>query len=290
MIKNFLILFIIVMSVITGYVVYLKTKPQPIGFINNNITLPERIKEPKQDEIGLQIINEINLKNKEIKNFTCKNIIVYTWYKGLRLKLDGSIDFEKPLNLKMDVKSIVGREFIMGSNDDEFWFCSRRLTPPSLYFAKHADYQKTRLKSAFNPLMIMDSLGFNEINVDKNVAVKQINDDVAKIALIEKTINSIGEPIGHITFIDKNNKRLLGHLVTDDKGSMIASSEILEYKNDLPYQILYTWYEEDQAMLIELPDSEINTDMSKNNWTRPHHKQEINMGETTVDLKWDFKE
>ena len=288
MIKNFLILFIVVMALVTGYVLYSKIEsPPPASFIQNTPTL----KPVEDNSIAVSIINEINTKNNQIQNFNCKNAIVYVWHQGLRLKLDGLIYFEKPMNLKMDVKSILGKEFIMGSNNDEFWFWSKRLNPPSLYYAKHIDYQKTRLKSAFNPLMVMDSLGFREIYTGKEILIKEINENnVSKIALVEKTVNSIGQSIGHITLIDKDNKKLLGHLVTDDTGKMIASAEILEYRNDIPYQILYTWYEEDQVMLIELPDGEINTTISNQYWIRPHHNQEVNMGETNVDLKLDFKE
>lgn len=295
MIKKTLIFFILTMAILTGFVLYEKfNKQPPKGFINQGV--PQKInpsqnvpKEPNQDSVGLQIIREINEKNSRIKNFVCERAIVYTWHKGLRLKLNGSVHFEKPMNLKMKVSSIVGEEFFMGSNNNEFWFWSRRLSPPALYHAKHSDYKKTRLKSAFNPLMVMDSFGFKDIFIGEGIAVKEVKEgETTKIAIIEKTVNSIGQPIGHITFVDKANKRLLGHLVTDSKGEMIASSEILAYQNDLPSQILYTWYEEDQAMLLELPGGKTNASISDDYWVRSKMNKEIDMGATTVNLKWDF--
>lgn len=298
MIKKLLILFIFLMAIITGYILYQKlTAERPTGSFQN---IPQNVipqgeqplpVDPKQDSEALHIISEMNDHNAQIKNFSCDTANVYTWHQGLRLKLTGSLYFEKEMNLKMDVRSFVGQEFFMGSNNDEFWFWSRRLNPPALYHAKHADYYKTRLKSAFNPLMIMDSLGFRKIFVEPGIAVKQIEDNGStKIALVKKTLNSIGQPIGHITFIDKDNKRLIGYLVTDVNGEMIASSEILEYRNDLPHQILYTWYEEDQAMLIELPNGRMNVSLTPNNWVKPRMNNEIDMGVTAVTLKWDFSD
>ena len=280
MLKSFLILFIFAVSLLIVFLAYEKYVVLPKSQLN-----PQAEVLPKQEIFGLELIEEVNLKNQEIKNFSCQNVNVFVHHSGFKLKLTGSLNYEKSQNLNMEVKSIFGNEFLMGSNSDEFWFWSKRLKPLALYHAKHEDYSKTRLKTVFNPIIVMDSLGFRELKLHPGVAVKERENDVV---LVEKIKNSIGQIVGHMTFIDKKEKRIKGFMITDQEGTIIASSEIVEYRNNLPYQILYTWQEEDQAMLIELPDSQVNTSIDSNKWKRPHYQNEIDMGKTVARMKWEF--
>ena len=295
--KKLIIISIVLMSVATVLVLMNKLSAPPESYINNNAAeiveiIPEKDQEKSLQEVAAtNILKEINDKSDKIKSISCDHIIVRLWYQGiwyngLNLKLKGNLYYEKPKNFHMTVHSLVGKEFVMGSNNEEFWFWSKRLHPSSLYHAKHEDINKTRLKSAFNPLMVMDSLGINPLYYGVGVAVKE---EGSKIFLVQKRVNSIGQPIGYITVVDKDEKRLIGHMVTDDDGVMIASSEILEYKDGLPYKILYRWEEEDQVMLIELPNAKTNQKLSADLWKRPDIKPQINMGETKVDFKWNLE-
>jgi len=246
---------------------------------------PKLIKPAPQDSEAVKIIRLINSRNEKIKNFVSDNIDVYVSAPfGATIKLGGDFKYEKDLKLNMNVRSIFGDEFFMGSCPEQFWFWSRHLDPPALYYADHSDFYKTRLKSVFDPLMVMDSIGLKTLDIDcKDVAV---HDEGDKIVIVRKKLNSIGQPIGHLTVIDKKNKRIAGHMIVEESGQLIATSQIVEYVNDLPKVIFYNWHQEQQIMLVKFKDIKTNVEISSGYWNRPEVKEEIDMGKETVYFKW----
>lgn len=243
----------IILSILINYMVFIDYKKPKTNFsyqkINDN---------PVTD---IKIISDINKKNNSITNLSCKDIEVFIWDKGMRFKLDGSIYYEKPKNLKFKI----GKEFFIGSNNDEFWYWSKRLKPPALYYAKHEDYYKTLLKPSFSPMTIIESMCIHEIKLNEKMDIQYIDD---KIAIVEKSLDTLNRDIVKITFINPKLENIVGQVITDIDGNLMASVEVLKYENNVPQEILYT-HENNQVMLVKLNNVLINQEISKDTWIKP---------------------
>jgi hypothetical protein len=193
---------------------------------------------------------------------------------GIRVKLTASLFYEKERKFRMTTKSFLGAEGDFGSNDQVFWFWSRRNKPPALHYAKYEDFYKTRLKSPFDPMFLRETLGLDPIKTDG----ARVVEDAKKFVIINNLKNSMGQPILKWTFIDRENQRINGLLITNSDGTPIASGEILKYENELPSQILYQWFEEKTTMLMEFGHPECNVEIEEGRWELPNITPQIDMG------------
>jgi len=274
MLKNLLSLFLISLTLVTVYVIYVKLNA-PLNIQH------EFVKPPKQSPAGelssesIAILETINKRNALIKNFSCTNAKFTVSSDGSKYNLTGTFYFEANRKLNMRVNSWVGEEFFMGSNDVEFWFWSKRMQPAVLHFAKYRDYSKTRLKSVFNPTVVIESLGFQILNFQKPVTVVDVGE---KLCLMEPMVDTLGATIVKMTFVKKNTYKIIGQIISDTNGKAIASSEILAWNGELPKQILYNWHEEKRVMVLDMAEAKTNTQMNEKFWLRPNLRNAIDMG------------
>lgn len=271
--KRFLLLSLILTPLIGGYCYFCKFSDLP----ESQLT-PEALEEDMRSAIVLPapppIIAEVNERNSQVKSFVCEDVSIKFLQKGTKLRLSGKMYYEKDRKFRFTVTSIVGQEIDVGSNTKEFWFWSKRMNPPSLYFAKHEDFNKTRMKTPFSPFLLMDSLGMSTLNIDTGKIVETNRSYI----WVEPAQNSIGQPITRMTFINKVNKRIDGFMICNAEGGVIASGEVIEYKNELPYQILYVWAEENLTMLMELKGSQTNVAIDQGLFNRPDIRPQVDMG------------
>lgn len=236
---------------------------------------------PAPDQKPPLLIQEINQRNALIQSYSCDDIEVKIWQKGLRFRLTGTIAYQKSPNFRMEIESRFGKELDLGSNDKVFWYWSRRDKQPGLYYAAYEDYQKTRLKTPFNPIFMRQSLGLEEIQVNNTKIVESDKDMV----VTEQRFNSIGQPVLFAIFIDKENKRVSGVMITDMNNKPLASAEIQAYQDGLPSQILYMWYEEDKALQLILKSPRCNSQIPPERWALPSYTPTVNMAEELVRLE-----
>lgn len=200
------------------------------------------------------LIDTINAHNEEIRSLSCDDIRVHVSQGGIKLRLKAEVTYQKPRFFRMVTKSLVGTELDIGSNNDLFWFWSRRMRPPILYYADHRDFYKTRMKTPFNPMFMMETLGLGKIDVTDAKAVEARD----KYVVIRLAKNSIGQPIALFTYLNKQTARIDGIAVVNADGKLSASGEVLSWRNDAPSQILYVWAEERTSMLLDLPNVTLN--------------------------------
>jgi hypothetical protein len=271
--KRFLLLALILTPIIGGYCYFCKFSDLPESQLTTQV-----IEEDMRSAIVLPapppVIAEVNARNDQIKSFVCEDVSIKFLHKAVKLRLNGRMHYEKDQKFRLTVSSIVGQEIDVGSNTIEFWFWSKRMTPSSLHFAKHEDYQKTRMKTPFSPFLLMDSLGLSHLNVDTGKVVETNKSYI----WVEPSKNSIGQPITRMTFINKQNKRIDGFTICTEDGKVIASGEVMEWKGDLPSQILYVWTEEGISMLIELNNPQKNVAIAQNLFNRPNIQPQVDMG------------
>ena len=260
---------IIFMTILTSVVLWTKLAEQiPI------VQLPIiPIVQNDPDPVIPATIIEFNKINAEIKTFECLNTDVKVWENGIRLKIHGSVSYEKSVSFRMKIWSILGDETDIGSNEEMFWYWSRRDRNPGLYYAVYEDYPKTRLKTPFNPVFMRESLGLNEI--DPKGA--KITEDEKNIILTWIKPNATGQRVLYSVFLNKFNNRMQGIAISDLSGKILASCEI-EYNGNLPAKIIYDWREEGRFLVLEFQNPSINKVLPKINWDRPHYVPKINMG------------
>lgn len=272
--KPFLIMGILVLAVLISALGYIKmTEPRPDSqIIKKQSQIPteqvERTPVPS-------LIRQINAENSKIGSISCDEATVKIWQGGLRFKLTGAIHYEKHKRFRMKMSSAFGEEFDLGSNDNLFWYWSRRDKDPGVHWAKYEDYHKTRLKTPFNPVFMKKSLSLDVIDTDNAKIVETAEDYIVVYA--EK--NASNQPILVSIFVNKANKRVEGLIITDTNANPLASAEIQEYENGLPKRILYIWHEEDKALQLELTNPKANTAIPESNWTMPNHDVKLNMAE-----------
>lgn len=219
-------------------------------------------------------VEKINKEFSKINSFFVKDLSV--GYEG-GIKINGNLSYEKEKKLRIILNSFLGKELDIGSNSNYFWYWGKRATVPALYFSKHENIKKTRLKNAFNPNWIMEFLGFNLIS-GKNFV--RINGD---LAIINEREGTLGEKITKVTLIDEKNCRIKGHYLYANNGKMTASAEITSFQTIngfvFPNKILTTFYDESLSAEWIFKNVEVNLNLNPKIWEMPDYKNKINIGE-----------
>lgn len=280
MLRKILVVILILMTVLCGIGVYSKwfsTGDRPVSTIGdkgNDIKASMLKPLPKEQPVP-PVIKEINERNAKLKTFVCDDMEIRVWQGGHRHKLSGSMYYEKPTNFRMEISSILGKEVDIGSNSTAFWYWSRRDKSPGLHWAKHEDFQKTRLKTPFNPALLKSSLGQELLDVQSARIVENQKD----MMLVYPQKSGQGTDILLSVFVNKERKQIDGFVVTDTNGKYLAACEIQSRQGDLPKTVLYTWYEEDRVMLMTFNNPRVNTVIGSDRWAMPNYTPKINIGE-----------
>jgi hypothetical protein len=231
------------------------------------------VPDPEEEAI-LRCVTSINLRSPALRSIVYDQFEITTSEKpGIRLR--GFLAYEKEQRFRMTIHSILGQESDIGSNDEVFWFWSRRMKPPALYWARHEDVYKTRLRTPFRPDWMMSSLGVGVIKVGK--PSKQ-----GRYYKMSEHANGIrGKKIMKITLIDPDELRVIG-IYLHDYYQLIASTEIKEvYWIDgfpVPKRIVITWHEEDTQVEWRMSPPRINHNIQDTLWNKPYLQQQIDLG------------
>jgi hypothetical protein len=255
-------MFVVVINIVLLYNHF----TQPI----RTIIVPEVV--PQSEEVP-KIVSEVNKNNAKIITFFCEKVSIQTWNQGMRFRSQGELYYEPTKRFRFCIRSLMGEEADIGSNDTNFWFWSKRSKEPGLYYAKYEDFNHTRLKTPLNPIWLRGSLGFDPVDVKG----AKFSDQGNNFVVVHETRNSIGGKIYSYIFIDKENKRIHGLALSDFKNRLLASCEIT-YSDNLLSKIFYSWNEENRSMLIEFQNVQINKELESGLWDMPSKKPQIDMG------------
>lgn len=199
-----------------------------------------------------EIIDKINLRNKEIHSFSC----YLTVTTGKMINLKGHLVYQKPHFLKLELHSMLGKELIIGSNNDIFWFWSKRYHSDNLYYSDYKNMMHSRLRTPFNPIWLRESLGFEEITYDSTTNKNN------RLFVKNKCLSTENKEVIKITEIDCNRLTTIAQYILDMDNNTLATSEILDsvYENDfwIPKKIRFSWQEEDAVTDWKLYNIEIN--------------------------------
>jgi len=271
--RPFLIASIIFTTILMGLATWNKISSPPVSEIDQKIFIPTDpiSQQPKIPDL----VFKVNERNSKIKSLQCSDMDVHVWQNGVRVRLAGEVYYDKSKNFRMFVNSILGKELDLGSNEDVFWYWSRRSNREGLYYARYEDFFRTRLKTPFNPVFLRTSFGIDILPIEN----AEFAEGDSGLLIMTKSKNSTGQVINKYTFVNKKTELIEGYLVTYENGTKSASAEILEYENDLPKTILFHYYEEDKIMRLNLKNVTINSFIDVENFDMPNIKPQINMGE-----------
>lgn len=267
-----LIIGILCMTGITAHTIWERlNEPRPIAQIPQEFIRPkEEFIEPSKSEI---LIKEFNQINSQISSFDSSDIFVKVWENGMRFRISGAMHYEKPKRFRFKIWTPMGLEMDFGSNDQLFWYWSRRDIHPGLYYASYEDYHKTCLKTPFNPVFLRESLGLDEIDVS-NAGITE--NDKYVIPTWQK-INAMNEKVLYSMFLNKTTKRMDGIVISNLSGKILASCEIT-YEGLLPKRILYDWQEEQKSLTIEFNQVFTNRSAPSSLWELPQYYPKFDMG------------
>lgn len=270
----------IIVAVILSFVItrfYIdKTKNLSINLVN---PIPEYIEPPKEDQSGpeyekevLVLVADVNSRNKNIKSLECDKVTIHTTREGgVPITLWSEIYYKKDKYFRMIDKSRLGKEADIGSNDKQFWFWSRRMKPPTLYYAKHTDLIKVPLRAPLNPLWLMECLNVTEIDTKNAKARKHEN----YWAIYQPRVSTLGTLMTKMTLIDPQYKRIIGHYLYGENNQLVASNEILEFtkygNTFVPIKSKMCWQEEKLVMILQFKDVKVNTIPKEEMWTMPDY-------------------
>lgn len=242
------------------------------------VSPPEKGTAPADPKIT-QAIQTINERNAKIKSMVCNDVEIH-YSQAARVKVKGTIAMEKPMRFRMGVRSFLGEEMDLGSNDTHFWFWSKRMEPPVLHFAKHEDLSKSMLKTPLNPGWLMSSLNLGSVDAENAQLLRY--KEFYGVLLSKNAPN--GEPVTVLTLIKPDVPVVAGHYMYGQNGKMMASSEVKSHQqvgeHIIPKQMLIIWYQEGVSMTWELHGPQINVGINPSQWLMPSTRNAIDMGQT----------
>lgn len=219
---------------------------------------------------ALQTIRAINDRNAQVRNVYYENVAMKIKEK-MTVTLTAFLAYEKDKKFRMITSSFVGQETDVGSNEHIFWFWSRRMDPPILYFAKHEDTSRSKLRAPFHPDWMREGLGLDQIKIDGAT----FEQDGSRWKVFEKRVSASGKPVVKMTLID--NEKILGHYLYNNQGQLISSIEAKDfYRNGhiVPRVFLMTWAEENITVEWTMSAPRINGNINSALWEKPKMRRE----------------
>jgi len=223
----------------------------------------------KNSEIT-KTIESINKKNESINSIIVADMPIRLRSSGFTFKLTGNLAFQKEKNFRLKITHrLTGKEMDLGSNQNIFWFWSKRIDPPALYFSKHENIHRTNLKSALNPILMIESLNLNKIQI-KTINNSKINEKY--LIIYEERISPTNESLDLSTYIDISSNQVICKLLSYKDGRKIVTTNYRENK------ILYEYHEENTTMEWDLTNAKINPNIPSSYWDMPTMTKTIDIG------------
>jgi hypothetical protein len=237
---------------------------------SQNLIVQEKLEKSK----AFPILEEVNTRNEKIKDFACDNLHVVAQMPNKRpVKLNGNVYYEKEKKFRLQLDSILGSELDVGSDGNSFWFWSRRLKEPGLYWAYHKDFNKTKLKTPFNPFWLSNCLGIDKIDYKNAI----IDSGGSRWRVINNTVNAHNEPVTVVIYVNPQTKLITGHGMYDTSNKLVASTEIQSFDNGLPSKMTFMWHKENASMIWTLKGVGINVGIDSSKWSMPNKTPKFDM-------------
>lgn len=215
-------------------------------------------------------ILKVNEQNRAIRSIQADSLDIKQHQHRLA-KLTGTFALEKDMCFRLTIQSQLGNEMDLGSNDTIFWFWSKRYENGSLFFCKHTDVDKARLKRPFNPSRMMRSFGYHDIDMSQATMVPQGK----YLAVVKYEKNNMRT----VRLVDPERPAIIGCYLYDNSNQVVASTEATKFdpSGKYPVKWLLRWNEEGLSMEMELLNPRFNAPINPALWKLPTMNRMIDM-------------
>jgi hypothetical protein len=229
-----------------------KTPDQPSIINSKSPTAPE-------------LVAYLNENSQKVHSLTCLDVDLDV-QQGLQpVGLSAKLVCEQPRYFRMGANSPLkgGSEFMLGSNDVEFWYYIARANPPYQFFCSYEDLRTKRipLPFPFQPEWVMETLGMANYPVDGQYRVEMKRD---AIELIQDTTSLQGEPVQKVVVFNREprNSQVRAYVLRDMRGKNLCSAQIQDVqrigKAVVPYKLVLSWPEQNTKLSMKLNKPTLN--------------------------------
>lgn len=158
--------------------------------------------------------------------------------------LSTNLDWRRDRDFRMQgsVTRLTGVDFDIGSNPEIFWMSSKHDVTPTLYFARHDQFesQLNRQILPVSPLWVMEGLGFIHIDPDTVAGLPQIASD--GLVRVNSTIASQTGNYQRTVLVDGKLGIVREVMLQDPTGRLLAKAMLSKHQpcaeidGFLPYQ------------------------------------------------------
>jgi hypothetical protein len=121
----------------------------------------------------------------------------------------------------------------------------------------------------------MESMGLERINAQES----EVSEFEGKWRVMQKKKSTLGYNVIKTILIDPVNKRVVGHYISSLNGQLIATTEIEEWRDGLPYKLNMIWHEENTSVRLTLRHTKQNVVIESLQFEKPNIQPQINMAE-----------
>ena len=177
--------------------------------------------------------------------------------------LHGILSVEEGQHLRLSVSSMMGQEVDLGSNDEVFWICAKRMEPSYVYcHHDQIDAARQSLGIPFEPKWLMQALGVAPI--DTADLKMQIDRTGQKARLVQPVVTAHGLPLQKVMQVDLVKGVVTEHSIYDSLGNKIAQARLEDFRMDkasgaiLPRRVLLDCPQSQLSLVMNMGDVEIN--------------------------------
>lgn len=112
-----------------------------------------------------QVVEVVNANNGRIASFSTQNASLTS--PGMGPTLRANLVVQRPRFVRMRADFMSSPELDLGSNEQGFWFWTKRSEPPAVYWCRHEDYATSPARELIpiEPLWLLDAVGLAVLDV-----------------------------------------------------------------------------------------------------------------------------
>lgn len=219
---------------------------------------------------ALALIDRINAKRAGNKTFRISSLPIRLRQGGTTTRCSGNLTYEAEKNFRLIVSHrITGKELEIGSNSSGFWFWSKRMDPPAIYFCEHKNLTKSNLKTPLNPEWLIKAMNICPLDPKKVSGQTREGD---RVFLYESSRDGSNRDVNYIYETKLSSAEVVSVSLGLLDGTPIATAKFFGSKTRME------WPEEDMAMEWDTSSSEYNVKLNKELWRVPTYTDRIDMG------------
>lgn len=177
-----------------------------------------------------QVIEVVNANNGRIESFSTQNASLSS--PGLGPTLRANVALQRPRSLRMRADFMSSPEIDLGSNEQGFWFWTKRGEPPAVYWCRHESYATSPAREMIpiEPLWLVDALGLAVLDPSQpHQGPTRLPGNRLQIDTAFQTAEGPGR---RIMVLDAAQGWILEQRLLNAQGMMLAASNTGNYQQD----------------------------------------------------------